>query len=360
MSQPAIKALHAGEACIVAQHQPALVLDYARSRELDAGAVLAGTGLDSLDAPDAARVISPDQYLRLLANVGAGARSADTSFMLGQQMLPGHFGAFSHALMQAHCLRDALQLLVRYQMALCPLLAPRLQLAGPLAVLYWTDSFGAGPLRGFLVEMHMTAFSAMCRWLSGARLPWQFCFNRTRPRYTEQHEVHLGPSLHFNCQLDALLIEAEWLDRPWPRANAMAAAVALRSVQAQTAQAQQNGQARGLLAALYDYLLAQIRCAPTLEQSAAAFGVSPATLKRHLARHGSHFQAELDQVRAHVALQLFHGGQHDNDDVARYLGFHDANNFRRSFKRWTGMTPMLLRQGLYAYRLQSTGTSAII
>jgi AraC-like DNA-binding protein len=46
-----------------------------------------------------------------------------------------------------------------------------------------------------------------------------------------------------------------------------------------------------------------------------------------------------------MALRLLHRGC-DNETVARHLGFHDANNFRRSFKRWTGMTPMLLRQGL--------------
>lgn len=349
-----IASLHAGDACIVAQHQPALVLEYARSRELDQDAILAGSGLDCLQAPAAARTISPAQYLRLLANVGAAANSADTSFLLGQQMLPGHFGALSLALMQAHSLRDAIGLLVRWQIALCPLLAPRLRQEGALAVLYWTDSFGAGAQRGFLVEMHMTALSAMCRWLSGERLPWRFCFNRTQPRYTEQHEVHLGGALRFNCHLDAMLIDAAWLDRPWPRGNAMAATVALRDLDPALAQR------RGLLSALYDYLLAQIRCAPTLEHTAAAFGVSPATLKRHLARHGTHFQAELDQVRTHVALQLFHGGRHDNDDVARHLGFHDANNFRRSFKRWTGMTPMLLRQSLASYHLQSAGTSAII
>jgi AraC-like DNA-binding protein len=96
---------------------------------------------------------------------------------------------------------------------------------------------------------------------------------------------------------------------------------------------------------VYDYLSDHIRCSPTLEQTAAAFAVSPATLKRHLARHGSHFQAELDQVRSHASLRLMHRG-YDNDAVAHYLGFHDASNFRRSFKRWTGLTPMLLRQAL--------------
>lgn len=348
------RVLHASDACIAAQFQPALALDFAQHRELDSAAILNGTGLVSLQAPASDHRMSPQQYLQLLTNIAGAARSADTSFMLGQQMLPGHFGPLSHLLAHAANLREALACLARYPMHLSPLLAPRLLIENKLAVLYWSDSFGAGPWRGFLVEMHMTAVSAMCRWLSGARLPWQFCFNRTRPRHLEQHEVHLGDALRFDCHLDALLIDATWLDQPWPRANAAAVIVAARSIESSLAQQ------RSLTDALYDYLLDHIRSAPTLEESASAFGVSAATLKRQLARHGTHFQAELDQVRTHVALQLFHGGLHDNDDVAQHLGFHDANNFRRSFKRWTGITPLLLRQSLHAYRLQSPGTSAII
>jgi AraC-like DNA-binding protein len=121
----------------------------------------------------------------------------------------------------------------------------------------------------------------------------------------------------------------------------MAASVAL-----QGAAAEARALAPGLLTALYDYLLENIRLGPTLEGSAAAFGVSPATLKRHLARHGSHFQAELDQVRAHVSMHLFQMRGYDNEAVAQYLGFHDATNFRRSFKRWTGLAPRLLRDAL--------------
>lgn len=341
-----IAALHAGDACIAAQHQPALALEFAHSRELDARAVLAATGLGSLALPSPRHAVSPGQYLRLLANVVAAADSADTSFLLGQQMLPGHYGAVSQALAQADSLRDALTLLVRYQHALSPLLAPHLREEAGTAVLYWTDNFGAGQQRGLLVEMHMAALGAMCRWRSGERLPWRYCFNRTRPRYTEQHEVHLGGALRFDCHLDAMLIDAAWLDRKWPHVNPMAAAVARAAIG-------DDAGRRSMLSALYDFLLEHIRRGPTLEQSAAAFGVSLATFKRHLARHGTHFQAELDQVRTHVALHLFHTEGYDNDAVARYLGFHDANNFRRSFKRWTGMTPMLLRQGLDGYRLQS-------
>ncbi|MTV36579.1 AraC family transcriptional regulator [Duganella radicis] len=332
-----------GDRYIPAQHQPALVLDYACSRELDGDHLLHGTGLRHWNMPSANCVVTPAEYLQLVANVMRALDSPDSSFMLGQQMLPGHYGGLSHALLQAQNLRQALEILCAGHARLCPLLTPRLIEEGGLAVLYWTDSFGAPSQLPALVEMHMTAVTAMCRWLSGERLPWRYCINRSAPAHVEQHEVHLGSDLRFGCHLDAMLIEPAWLDRPWPRGNAMAASVALRSA---TAEAGELALTPSLLTAMYDYLLENIRLAPTLEGSAAAFGVSPATLKRHLARHGSHFQAELDQVRAHVAMHLFQMRGYDNEAVAHYLGFHDATNFRRSFKRWTGLVPSLLRDAL--------------
>lgn len=331
------------DTCLPAQYHAAQILAYTRSREVDDAFILRGSALDAGSITQGQCRISPQQYLLLLGNALSALRSADSSFMLGQQMLPGHFGSVSHALLQAQNLRQALDILCLHSTRLCPLLKPRYSVGQDFSILYWMDSYGAPSLRPAIVEMHMTAVVAMCRWLSGRRLPWRFCFNRSTARHTEQHEVHLGGELRFNCHLDAMLIATEYLDLPWPRGNALAADVALQ-------QAQQDAQAAdetpGLLDAVYDYLLSNIRCTPSLEQLAAAFAVSPASMKRYLARHGTHFQAELDQVRTHVALYLFQSRQYDNEAVAQHLGFHDANNFRRSFKRWTGVTPSLLKEKL--------------
>ena len=49
-------------------------------------------------------------------------------------------------------------------------------------------------------------------------------------------------------------------------------------------------------------------------------------------------------MRKHVALHLYQVKGFSNDEVAAYLNFNDAANFRRSFKRWTGTTPNLIRQ----------------
>lgn len=328
----------AGEPSIPARHQPAVMLEYGRSRDALDTALLRDTGLPA-HLP-AGSLVSPAQHLQQLANTLRALDSTESSFMLGQLMLPGQDGAASHALVHAHSLRVLLETLCRHHARLTPLLRPRLETWDGAALLYWVDAYGAPSLRPALVEMHMTAVAGLCRWLGGERLPWQFCFNRAAPRDLAQHHVHLGTALRFNCQFDAMLIAASWLERPWPRASEAQSRLARQAAELEPPRAP------GLLAALYDYLLARVREAPTLERTAADFGVSPATFKRQLLRHHTHFQAELDQVRTHVALWLFQVERAGNEDVARYLGFHDAANFRRSFKRWTGLTPGPVRAAL--------------
>ncbi len=333
--------------CIPAAYQPALVLEFARSQELEDSSLLPGTGLDvpALGGLHG-QTLTPAGYLRLLHNLATALPNGDTAFLLGQTLLPGHQGPISHALLQARNLGQALELLLRHQAWLSPLLAPHLMQLGERTLLYWTDSCVTARQRGFLVEMMMAAVSSMARWLSGQRLPWGYSFNRTRPAHPEQYAVHLGSTVQFNAYLDAMSIDSRWLETPWPRGSAMGVHMALAAAEREVGAHPR----RSLLAALYDYLQEHIRRAPSLEQCSAALGTSPATLKRHLALHGTHFQAELDQVRTHVTLQLIHNLGYSNEQIAAHLGFHDANNFRRSFKRWTGLTPSVLRSHLGDFR----------
>lgn len=325
--------------CIVACRQPALTLAFAHEHELPASSLLAGTRLTEASLLAPAQRMSPTQLLTVLSNLGRATHDIELPFLLGSQWLPGHYGAVSHALMLAADLRQALTLLVHWPLLLCPLLTPRLEFDPEGAVLYWTDAWGAAAQQAFLVDLHMSAVAGMTRWLSGERLPWRFTFNRTRPRELAAHEVHLGQALAFGAQRNSMRIGTAWLDRPWPRGNA--AAVDLTMPLASSEEGGMSG-AQSLLDVLYDHLRKHLHRAPSLNDCALWLDISPATLKRHLTHHRTHFQAELDQVRVHVALDLIQKDRLDNDTIATRLGFHDGNNFRRAFKRWTGLTPSQL------------------
>ncbi|WP_281686593.1 AraC family transcriptional regulator, partial [Pseudomonas citronellolis] len=249
-------------------------------------------------------------------------------------------GAASSALALAGNLQEALDLLLQHRARFCPLLAPRLLLEERYACLYWVDACGLGGTRRFLVESSMTAVTALCRWLAGEHLPWRYLFAHAQPGYLEQYQAHLGLQLQFDSHVDAMLIPREYLVKPWPRAAATAGQAARRDAQRER---QALGLREGFLEHLYRLLQREAHDPLSLEQLAARLGMSPATCKRKLQKHHTHFQALHDEVRKHVALYLYWSRGYGNDEVAQYLRFTDTTNFRRSFKRWTGLVPSAIR-----------------
>jgi AraC-like DNA-binding protein len=92
---------------------------------------------------------------------------------------------------------------------------------------------------------------------------------------------------------------------------------------------------------------------PTLVQIAEIVGLSPRTIKRHLAAQGLTYRHLLDRICYDTALELLElQPQVSIEDVARALGYSSCSKFVRSFRRMTGMTPgahrRLLQQGVGA------------
>lgn len=335
--------LEADTPFIPAHYQPASLIDLALGRGVNIHRLLQGTGLFHEDILTGSRVISAQQFLRLIGNLQHHLQGDDTSFLLGQQWLPGHYGAASHALRHAGNLQEALERLIRLQPLLWPLARLRLRIDERLVWLDWGYSFGAGAQGDFLIEASMAALTGMSQWLSGERLPWVFHLTHGTPRYIEQYWVHLGDELRFDAPLNQMCLPRSYLHRSWPTASATAGQVAEREglamLQALPAQ-------RSLMDALHDYLLRHARQPLRLEGVAGVFGMSAATLKRKLHKHGTGFQQQLDHARASVALELYQSRGYSSEEVAEYLNFSDRANFRRSLRRWTGLLPSELRAWL--------------
>lgn len=95
---------------------------------------------------------------------------------------------------------------------------------------------------------------------------------------------------------------------------------------------------------VYNVLASALPALPTLDQCAAQLAVSSSGLKRQLSDFGCNFSRLQDKVREDAAVQLLSKEQ-SNRQLAQALGFSDEHNFRRAFKRWTGMLPSSFRLG---------------
>lgn len=82
---------------------------------------------------------------------------------------------------------------------------------------------------------------------------------------------------------------------------------------------------------------------PDLPAMAQRLAVSSRTLKRHLQQAGLSYRQLQDEARYRQACKLLADRRRRVSDVAFELGYNDAANFSRAFKRWSGQTPKAYR-----------------
>ncbi|QXN96071.1 AraC family transcriptional regulator [Nocardia iowensis] len=82
---------------------------------------------------------------------------------------------------------------------------------------------------------------------------------------------------------------------------------------------------------------------PSLATVAHRLAVSPRTLQRQLAEHGTSWRTEFDLVRYEQAKTLLAEGHLTTSAIAARLGFTDDRALRKAFRRWSGTSPSAIR-----------------
>jgi AraC-like DNA-binding protein len=97
------------------------------------------------------------------------------------------------------------------------------------------------------------------------------------------------------------------------------------------------------LVALRAYLKARLAVA-SIEDAAAALGVSRRTLQRSLSAAGTTFRAELEALRVVEAQRQLSDGDDKIEAIAAELGYASASHFGASYRRITGELPSAFRR----------------
>lgn len=82
---------------------------------------------------------------------------------------------------------------------------------------------------------------------------------------------------------------------------------------------------------------------PPADRIAEVTGMSLRSFQRQLAKEHLSYSLLIDQVRFETAVGLLQDPSLKLIEIALELGYNDAANFTRAFKRWTGMSPSQFR-----------------
>lgn len=146
--------------------------------------------------------------------------------------------------------------------------------------------------------------------------------------------------MKFDHSRTRIYFNKELLDRPLEHADAQTVRLLLEMSERQLEEAEAE---MSMVGAVKSILIEQIVSPPKLDEAAKILGVSSRGLRRKLEQSGTTYQKILDSVRLKMAIQLIKESDAPISSIAYELGFGNASDFGRAFKKWSGLPPSSFR-----------------
>ncbi|BFM17268.1 AraC family transcriptional regulator [Maricurvus nonylphenolicus] len=165
---------------------------------------------------------------------------------------------------------------------------------------------------------------------------------RPQPVDASEYERILGAEVRFDCLKSQIICTTkEDVRAPSPHANPPLEAALQKTL---SDYLDRLGGSPLILQLRQEIMSLMSLQEPTLDMVASKLNMSGRTLQRRLIAEGSGYRQLMDEVRKDMAEQLVVNSQLSFTDIAFRLGFRDASNFSRVFRRWFAMSPTDYRQ----------------
>lgn len=301
------------------------------------------TGLTESD-PQVPLNLSAAQLDTACSNALRFSQDSQLGLKFGSQISIASQGIFGYALMTSATIGDALNLLVRYNRVILPSIGVELQRHEEELEVWVKAAHLPQDLQRFYTEVLYAAIINSGSILLGRQTAViNLQLGYPPPADLELYHSIFGDELRFNGARSAMFFDNASLDSAISTGNPIARDIFRRECDRLIS----RDVLGGMLGERVQQILLQAGTEfPTCAKVAQQLHMSESTLQRHLAKEGSRFQPLLDQVRYRLAQEYLEGTSLPVSEIACLLGFSDAANFRRSFKRWSGTTPSTVRHSL--------------
>ena len=318
------------------------------ARVFPAERLLANTGLRVLDLADVDRRITVRQALQYISNTLTLASEPD--WYLGWAgTLSDHFhGPLRVALMSAPTLGDGLDAFLTYFPGRIPYMHMQGREDGDTFYAELCPLIDLGPAQPLLIETPLIILQQYLDHVYGVDLRQaRFELDYPPTAYAERYARHIKCAVVFDAGHNAMTLPAHW--RALRNLGYMESTWAHALLQCEATMA--SSRERSTLGRVRSYLCGAFLCRdrrralPTLDQAAAHLHLAPRTLIRRLRHLGTNYQAIIDDFLRGRATELLSNDTVKIKEVAAALGFSNAANFGKAFKRWFGVSPGSYRAG---------------
>lgn len=310
--------------------------DFALSQKLNPTDILRKAGLpgDVLENPDA--LISLQRFAMVLELGSETSGNPLFGLEFGLHQGVGIFGSLLYLMRNSKTVGDALRDLGHYFHVHDNYGAVVVQQLDGHAQLYFATEADNLPGRRHISELVLGVGYQLMRTLLGSR--WQpvaALLQNAPATSAARYRRLLGVTPRFNSSFDAWLFDASLLQVTLSDADPKLHR--LMQQQLDTIDRIDSDELPSQIQRLLRSFLPSGRV--TIDYIADFMRVSPRSLQRHLAGHGTTFQALLDETRQSMAVRYLEESDMSLMQLTEVLGYANQSAFSRAFQRWFGASP---------------------
>lgn len=326
------------------------LIDYAATAGHDPDRWFDGSGLNPKQVFDPDARLSFRQIARILKRalraVGEDGQVQGQiqgiGLAIGSRATLSTFGVLGFSMLSSPTMADVAAVGQKFHPVSGSLMDASCRLVDGEVVLEAIERFPEPELLPFLCEKFFASALAATRALLGDDYcPLRLDLSYPAPSYAQQYRQLFGCPVRFEAGRNCMLSDPELLAQPLRSASPSSHAEAVRLCEARM----DREAAPDHIAALRQWLREHLQDAPTIAAAASALHLHERTLRRRLQEAGTSFRELYDRQRADWAREQLRDPKVAIADVAAGLGFSDEREFRRAYKRWTGMPPSSARAG---------------
>lgn len=169
--------------------------------------------------------------------------------------------------------------------------------------------------------------------------------NYSSPSYANEYRFNFyGSPIHFNKKVSSIYFAKEHLNRRCIRSNQELMKLFENYISELILQSRQSQLTSVKVRIWLEQILKEGVESPDINNASVHLGMSEYALRRRLKAENYPFNKIKEDTRRDIAILNLENNIKSVEKIAFDLGFSEASTFIRSFKRWTGLTPLAYRK----------------
>lgn len=311
------------------------------SQGVDLAELFRGCGLDPAHIVDPSAKMSRRQRLIIYRNAQRLSSTSEIGLLAGRHQRLSDFGVYGYAFASCETLGDAMLFSIRNMSAACPVMQVRYRTEGHGIVLSSHGSDDLSDILPFIAEYWRSSMQTLInRATGGTSTSCRMLFPYAAPRHWRLYEEIFECPVDFDTGVMEWHFDESTLARPLPDANPVNASL----LEALCVRLIENTRGASGLERRIRLICTESPAIPAATEMATRLGLSSRSMFRRLTAEATTYQLIVDDVRRTLAMDLLRDPTLSLEVIGQRLGFTEATNFSKAFRRWTGMAPSEYRQ----------------